>query len=108
MATVGDQGTLEWLEDTIALIELNRSRTRIVQEARLPSTSVCRQHFEQWDTQVFMQGPIFHSVSFPPDSDITDSEVYLFVAVHGAGQALCLYLGDFTMMEVSMPLYNQW
>ena len=35
----------------------------------------------EWDPQLFMPGPICQSVSFPPDSDITDSEIYLFVAV---------------------------
>ena len=79
MATVDDQDTHELLEDTIALIEMNRRRPRIVPEAR--SKRVCRQYFVQWHPQVFMPGPIWQSASFPPDRDITDSEVYLFVAV---------------------------
>ena len=42
---------------------------------------ICRQHFVQWDPQVLMQEPIGQSVLFPPDGEITDSKVYLFVAV---------------------------
>ena len=60
---------------------MNRRRPRIVQEAHLSSTSVCRQPFVQWDPQVFMLGPIWQSVSFPPDHDIADSKIYLFVDV---------------------------
>ena len=39
------------------------------------------QHFMQWDPQVFMPGRIWQSVSFPPEREITDSEIYDFVAV---------------------------
>ena len=81
MATVDDLDTRELLEDTIALIEMNRRRPRIVQEVRLSSTRVCLQHFIQWDPQLFMPGPIWQSVSFPTDRDITDNEIYLCVAV---------------------------
>ena len=77
MATLKDPDTLEILEDTIATIECLRYRPRIVQERRLSSTRVCRQHFLQWGPQVFMPGPIWQSVSFPPDRDVTDSDVYL-------------------------------
>ena len=45
------------------------------------STHVYHQHFTQWDPQVFMSVPIWEGVSFPPDSDITDSNICLFVAV---------------------------
>ena len=77
MATLKDPDTLEILEDTIATIECLRYRPRIVPERRLSSTRVCRQHFLQWDPQVFMPGPNWQSVSFPPDRDVTDSDVYL-------------------------------
>ena len=77
MVTVDDPNTRELLEDAIALIEMNRSRQRIVPGARLSSYRVCRQHFVQWDPQVFMPGPIWQSVPFPPVRDITDSQVYL-------------------------------
>ena len=30
---------------------------------------------------MFMAGPIWQNVSFPPEGDITDSKIYLFVAV---------------------------
>ena len=77
MATVDDLDTRdsELLEHTIGLIEImmNQRRPRIVPEAPLSSTRVCCQHFVQWDPQVFMQGLIWQSVSFPPDGDITDS-----------------------------------
>ena len=72
MATFEDPDTRELLEDTIALIEHNQRRPRIVPETRLSSTRICRQHFVQWDQQVFMPGPIWKSVSFPPDRDIAD------------------------------------
>jgi len=81
MATVDHLDTRELLKDTIFMIEMYRRRPRIVPEARLSSTRVCRQHFLQWDPQIFMPGPIWHSVSFPSDRDITDNEIYLFVAV---------------------------
>ena len=81
MAIGNDPTTRTLLEDTIALIEHNRHQPRIVPEVRLSSTRVCRQHFVQWDLQVFMPRPIWQSVSFPPDRDITDTESYLFVAV---------------------------
>ena len=81
MATLKDPDTLELLEDTIATIEWMQHRPRIVREVRLSSTRVCRQHFLQWDPQVFMPGHIWQSVSFQPDRDVTDSDVYLFVAV---------------------------
>ena len=77
MVIVDDQDTCELLEDTIALIELNQRRRRIGLESRLFFTRVCRQHFVQWDPHVFMLGPIWESVYFPPDRDITDSQVYL-------------------------------
>ena len=72
--TLNDPDTLEMLEDMIATIEWMRHRPNIVREVRLSSTRVCRQHFLQWDPQVFMPGPIWQSVSFPPDRDITDSD----------------------------------
>ena len=81
MATIEDPDTRELLEDTIALIELNQRRPRIGLESRLFFTRVCRQHFVQWDLQVFLQGPIWQSVSSPLYSDITDSKIYLFIAV---------------------------
>ena len=81
METVNDLDTRDLLAEAIDMIELNRRRPRIVPEARLSSTRVCRQHFVQWDPQVFMPGPIWQSVSFPPDRDITDCNIYLFVAV---------------------------
>ena len=77
MATLKNPDTLEMLEDTIATIECLQYRPRIVPERRLSSTRVCRQHFLQWDPQVFMLGLIWQSVSFPPDRDVTDSDVYL-------------------------------
>ena len=39
MVTVDDQDTCELLDNTIALIEMNRRRQTIVQEVRLSSTS---------------------------------------------------------------------
>ena len=78
MVTLKDQDTLEILEDTIVTIECLRYWPRIVPERRLSSTRVCRQHFLQWDPQVFMPGPTCQSVSFPPDRDVTDSNVYLW------------------------------
>ena len=68
MATVDDPDTREWLEDTIALIEMNQLRPRIFPDARLSSMRVCRQHFLQLDPQVFMLVPIWQSVSFPVNS----------------------------------------
>ena len=51
------------LEDTIATIECLRYLPKIVPERLLSSTRVCRQHFLQWDSQVFMPGSgrVFHS-----------------------------------------------
>ena len=92
MATVDDQDTRELLEDTIALIEMNRCRPKLVPKARLSSTRVCRQHFIQLDPQVYTPGPIWQSVSFPSDRDITDSEIYLVVAV--------LFFEDKNLMEL--------
>ena len=80
-----------------------------------------------------MPGPIWQSVSSPPDSDITDSEIYLIVVVqdgeprvwnelnartlawplagdqHGTNSATVpLSSEDSSVMEVSTPLYNPW
>ena len=52
---IDDQDTHKLLEDIIALIELNQRRPRIVREARLSSTRVCRQHFVQWDDCIEIQ-----------------------------------------------------
>ena len=78
---VDDADTRQLLEVRIDLIEMNRRRPRIVPEARLSFTRVCRQHFVQLDPQLFIPGPIWQSVSFTPGRDVTDSEIYLFVAV---------------------------
>ena len=45
MSTVDDPDALELLEETIAMIEWIRRRSRIVPEGRLSSTRVCRKHF---------------------------------------------------------------
>ena len=68
MATVEDPDTRELLEHTIALIDHNRCRPRIVPETRLSSKCVCRQHFVQWDPQVFMPGTYLAECFFPTAS----------------------------------------
>ena len=99
MATLKDPDTLELLEDTIATIEWMQHRPRIVQDARLSSTRVCRQHFVQWDPHVFMLGPIWESVYFPPDCDSTDSKIYLFVAV--------LFFVDKNLRDGAPPVWRE-
>ena len=54
---------------------------KMVPEIRLSSTCVSRAHFLQWDPQIFVPGPIWATVSFPSDRDITDSDIFLFTAV---------------------------
>ena len=68
MATLKDRDTLEMLEGTIATIEWMLHQPRIIQEVRLSSTRVRRQHLLQLDSQVYimMPGHIWQSVSFPP------------------------------------------
>ena len=74
MATVNDPDTHELLEDIIAL---NCWKTL------LPGVSVVNTSCNAINTIVCVQGPLWQSVtvSIPPDRDITDSEVYLFVVV---------------------------
>ena len=60
MATVDYLDTRILLEDTIALIEVNQRRQRIVQEAHLSSTQ-----FVQWDPQLCMPGPYLAECFFP-------------------------------------------
>jgi hypothetical protein len=52
-----------------------------VPDVSLTNERVTREHFLQWDPQVFMPGSIWRTVSFPPQQDITDSDIFLFVAV---------------------------
>ena len=139
MATVNDPDTHELLEDIIAL---NCWKTL------LPGVSVVNTSCNAINTIVCVQGPLWQSVtvSIPPDRDITDSEVYLFVVVlffvdknlrdgeprvwrelNAAWDAqlglppggrtnnferttsamVPFYSGNFSVMEASMPLYNQ-
>ena len=52
-----------------------------VPDVSLTNERVTREHFLQWDPQVFMPGSVWRTVSFPPQQDITDSDIFLFVAV---------------------------
>ena len=53
----------------------------MVPEIRLPRHVLTRQHFVQLHQLVFRRGDIWNTVSFLPDGNITDNEIYLFVAV---------------------------
>jgi hypothetical protein len=69
-------------EDEQEVIESVRSALnlpKIVPEIRLTSSGVTREHFIQWDPQVFAPGPIWNFVSFP--AIIYESHLYLFIAV---------------------------
>ena len=89
MATVHDQETRELLQDTIALIEVNRRQQRIVPDTRLHSTRICRQHFLQWYPQAFMPGPIWQSVSYLPDREYCRQRD--LALCHGSCPVLCTW-----------------
>ena len=71
------------LDEPMAIVEAIRRCLRLpkmVPDVILTSLEVTRAHFLHWDPQVFMPGTIWSSVSFPPGRDVTDSDIYLFVA----------------------------
>lgn len=69
------------LEEKLEHIRRILDLPRMVPDISLPSDSVTTKHFLQWDPQVFFPGPIWNSVSFPPGRAVTESGIYLFVAV---------------------------
>ena len=56
-------------------------KSLILSKARLSSFRITRKHFLEWDPKVFLPGQIWNSVSFPPNLEIEDNSIYLFVAV---------------------------
>ena len=77
----GDDAHLVEEDGYDALLDLRPAIVQTLPEIRLSSVRVSREHFVHRDPKVFMPGRIWNSVSFPPDHDITDSSIYLFVAV---------------------------
>ena len=77
----GDDAHLVEEDGYDALLDLRPAIVQRLSEIRLSSVRVSREHFVHWDPKVFMPGRIWNSISFPPDHDITDSNIYLFVAV---------------------------
>jgi hypothetical protein len=71
----------EELEEMLERIRRILDLPRMVPEIALTSDRVTPEHFLQWDPQVFLPGPIWNSVLFPPGRAVTESEIYLFVAV---------------------------
>jgi hypothetical protein len=65
------------LERNLRMLDL----PRMVPEVELASDRTTPQHFLQWDPRVFVLGPIWNSVSFPPGRAVTESGLYLFVIV---------------------------
>jgi hypothetical protein len=76
----GDPVTGE-LEATLERIRRMLHLPKMVPEAELDAHRITPQHFLQWDPRVFVSGPIWDSVSFPPGRAVTKSRVYLFIAV---------------------------
>jgi len=64
-----------------SLLDLRPKIKAPILERRLSSTTVTPEHFLNWDPRVFIKGKIWKSVSFPPGRDITDNELFMFVAV---------------------------
>ena len=63
-----------------ALLDLRPAIVQLLPEILLSSVCVSQEHSVNWDPKVFNPGRIWNSVSFPQDHDITDSDIYLFVA----------------------------
>jgi hypothetical protein len=66
--------------DTVEAVRDLLNLQKMVPEIRLTAARVTKEHFLQWDPRVFMSGNIWHTVSFS-GADITNSDIYLFVAV---------------------------
>ena len=72
----------EELEETLERIRRMLDLPPRVPEITLTSARITPQTFLHWDPRVFRSDPIWSSVSFPPDQDLTASGMlYLFVAV---------------------------
>ena len=68
-------------EEMLEQIRLMLDLPRMVPEIALTSDRVTPEHFLQWDPRVFLPGTIWNTVFFPPDRAVTESGIYLFVAV---------------------------
>ena len=82
----GDDAHLVEEDGYDALLDLRPAIVQRLSEIRLSSVRVSREHFVHWDPKVFMPGRIWNSISFPPDHDITDSNIYLFICLVLCGQ----------------------
>ncbi len=71
----------EELEARLERIRRMLHLPKMVPEVVLDSDRITPQHLLQWDPRVFVLGPIWNSVSFPPGRAVTKSRLYLFVAV---------------------------
>ena len=99
MATVADQDTCDVLEDTMALIEMNQHRLRIVPEARLSSVANTSCKCLCWDLsgRVFLSHRIvitdserknvFAAVLFSVDKNLLDGEPGVWRKLNAAWEA---------------------
>lgn len=79
LASIADVIQEEDAQEVVESVRIFLDLPKMVPEKRLTSTHVSRQHFLQWDPQVFVPGKIWDTVTFP--QDITNSKIYLFTAV---------------------------
>jgi hypothetical protein len=68
-------------EEMLEQIRRTLDLPRMVPEIALTSDRVTPEHFLQWDPRVFLPGTIWNTVFPPLDRAVTESGIYLFVAV---------------------------